>query len=114
MELGYGNNVQRVQKDPKDLFGDGRDFFAPDAIGAIAPHVNDEIQGALGFGWRGVVEIGEESAGALGALGLRRGLEPGVEEPGYDTAGAEFGGAFVLGVEEHADEGGEERRLDAG
>lgn len=97
------DDVQVVQEDPEDLLGDVDDLLAPDAVGAGLVDGGDEAEGLGVFGRGGVAEVGADGRGSGGEVARRRGGEVAEEEGDDDSARAEFAGAFLLLVEQHAE-----------
>lgn len=108
------DDVEVVQEDPEDLLGDVDDLLAPDAIGTGLVDGGDEAEGLGVFGRGGVAEIGPDGVGSGGEVARWGGGEVAEEEGDDDSARAEFAGAFLLLVEKHAEQGGEETGLDLG
>lgn len=62
------DDVEIVQEDPEYFLGYVGYFFAPDAVGTITAHLEDESDRALGLAGFLVAEIGEESFGSVGSF----------------------------------------------
>ena len=64
-----GDNVQIVEEDPEYFFCYVCNFFAPDAVGTRASHIEDEADWALGLIGYGVSKIRQECPSSIGTFG---------------------------------------------
>jgi hypothetical protein len=109
------DDVQVVEKDPKDFFSYVGEFFAPEFVGTGGVDFGDEVKWFILVGRSGIAEVGEKGIGSCGKGGGSRVTsvgEVGEEERDDDAAGCEFGRPFVFIRKKEVEESGEEGWLD--
>ena len=60
--FGQRHNVEVVQEDPEHLLGDVSHLLAPELVRTWDVHAQDEVDGPVGFGLRGLSEVCEDFA----------------------------------------------------
>lgn len=101
-----------VQENPEDFLGDVDDLLTPNAVRARLVDRRDESERLRVFMWSRIAEIRADRFGSRSKLGGWGGGKV-AEEQSYDNStSTELARAFLLLIENHAEQGGEETGLD--
>lgn len=101
-----------MKEDPEDFFGNIDYLLAPYSVWARASHVKDKANRSLRLVGLRISQVGEKCFGAVSTFGDRCRFEVCKHQRSNDVTGGEFGGAFLLLVENHVQERREEGVLD--